>query len=354
MEITFEDLYFAYECCLKRKKNKSGTYSFTNIDLCENLLVLLEELNNKTYTLSPSNCYGIMAPAPREIYAAQFKDRIVQHFYMNEINDILEDQLIDTCCSCRKGKGVDYALKELKRMVKEVSENGTKNCFFLKIDLSGYFMAIDRKQITKKFIELIENNYQGKYKEIILWLTPILFLQNPADNCIKFIKEEIYQKIPDRRILKPNSKYGIAIGNLTAQAGSNLNLNNFDHLVSENLGFSNYVRYVDDVIIIHNKKQDLFELLKTIELELSSVNQNINKKKTKIDTVYHGIHFLGKITYPYGYQKPTKEVIKRIINNIKNFNPNEENYKERINSEIGMLKNYNCRKLISTIKLEIL
>ncbi len=168
MKLTFEDLYNAYECCLKRKKNKSGTYTFANMDLCENLYVLLEDLNNRTYELSPSNCYGITTPAPREIYAAQFRDRIVQHFYMNEINDILEAQLIDTCCSCRKGKGVDYALKSLKEMILKVSENGTKDCYFLKLDLSGYFMAIDREQITEKFIDLIENNYSGKYKELIL------------------------------------------------------------------------------------------------------------------------------------------------------------------------------------------
>ncbi len=141
----------------------------------------------------------------------------------------------------------------------------------------------------------------------------------------------------------------MAIGNLTAQAGSNLNLNYLDHLISENLGFPNYVRYVDDAIIIHNNRQELFALLENIELELAKIHQSINKKKTKIDTAYHGVQFLGKITYPYGYQKPTKEVIKRTINNVKSFNPNEENYRERINSEIGMLKNYNCRKLIENI-----
>ena len=36
----------------------------------------------------PSNCYVVTEPALREIYAAQFGDRIVQHFYMKEMENI--------------------------------------------------------------------------------------------------------------------------------------------------------------------------------------------------------------------------------------------------------------------------
>ena len=35
-----------------------------------------------------SNCYVVTEPALREIYAAQFGDRIVQHFYMKEMENI--------------------------------------------------------------------------------------------------------------------------------------------------------------------------------------------------------------------------------------------------------------------------
>ena len=346
MEILFEDLYKAYESCLKKKKNKAGTYTFANEELCENLYELLEELNNRTYKISPSNCYGISYPAPREIYAAIFRDRIVQHFYMNEVNEILEATLIDTCCSCRKGKGTDYALSELKRMVVEVSEHGTKDCYFLKLDLSGYFMSINRQYICDKFLELIESEYTGKYKDVLLWLTPIIFLHNPAQNCIKHICPKVYAKIPERRILKPDSPCGIAIGNLTAQAGSNLNLNDVDHFVIDDLGIPNYVRYVDDAIVVSSSKQELFSVLNRIEEILDKKGAKLNRKKTKIDTTYHGIEFLGKVTYPYGYQKPKKEVIKRTMSNVRNLNPNDEHFRESVASIVGTLKNYNCRKLV--------
>ena len=182
-KLTFEELYYAYNLCLKNKKKKVGTYNFVNYDLCKNLLKLLDELNNREYVPKKSNCYVITDPALREIYAAQFSDRIIQHFYMNEIEDILEKELVDGCSSCRKDKGNDYALGLLKKYLIETSKNGTKDCFFLKIDISGYFMSISRKQVSDKFLELVKNKYEGKHKELLIYLTPIIFENNPALNC---------------------------------------------------------------------------------------------------------------------------------------------------------------------------
>lgn len=180
--------------CLKNKKRKLGTYNFVNNNLCSNLLALLDEINNRTYVPEPSNCYVITDPALREIYAAQFKDRIVQHFYMHEIGDILEEELVEGCCSCRKDKGTDYGLELLKKYLISTSNKGKKDCYFLKIDLSGYFMSIDRKQISQKFINLITNKYKGKYKDILLYLTPIIFVPNPALSCNYKCGQEIREK----------------------------------------------------------------------------------------------------------------------------------------------------------------
>lgn len=106
--------------------------------------------------------------------------------------------------------------------------------------------------------------------------------------------------------MNPQSDYGIAIGNLTAQAGSNLNLNDFDNYVVKDLKLTNYVRYVDDIVIVSNNKKELINNLYKIIEKLKETNQTLNKKKTKIETAYHGVPFLGKVSYPYGYQKAKK------------------------------------------------
>ena len=344
-DLSFEELYNAYLSCLKRKKNKVGTYSFVNTDLCKNLINLLDSLNNRTYTPKSSNCYVVTDPTYREIFAADFSDRVVQHFYMKEINNILESELVTGCCSCRVGKGTDYALKLLKDYVVNVSNHGKKDCYFLKIDLSGYFMSIDRKIVSDKFIKLINDKYKGKHKDLLLYLTPIIFLNNPSLNCNYKCSSRLRELVPERRTMKQNSECGLAIGNLTAQAASNLNLSDFDKFVTKYLGLTNYVRYVDDIIIVSYSKERLKECFSLIIDKLKETNQIVNTKKTKIDTAYHGIPFLGRVTYPYGYQKPSKKVISRNLLKTIKFD-NKLSLLSSLNSNIGILKKYNCRRLI--------
>lgn len=318
--LSFEELYEAYNLCLKNKKRKMGTYNFVNYDLCKNLIELLEELNNHTYIPQPSNCYVITEPTLREIYAAEFRDRIVQHFYIKEIEDILEEKFVIGCSSCIKGRGTDYALKLLKKYLLETSNKGKKDCFFLKIDLSGYFMSIDRKQISDKFEKLIREDYRGKYKELLLYLTPVIFENNPAKNCKYKCNEKVRMKVPERRKMNAKSNYGIAIGNLTAQAASNLNLNDFDNYVVNTLKLNKYIRYVDDIVIISDNKKQLMDAFPNICRMLENTHQSINKKKTKIDTAYHAVSFLGKASYPYGYQNQVNKSLLEHIKKLKKLN----------------------------------
>ena len=280
-KITFEEIYEAYLLCLKNKKGKQGTYKFVNENLCENLMELVNNLNERNYNPKPSNCYVITEPALREIYAAQFSDRVIQHFYMKEIEDILDEELVDGCCSCRKQRGTDYALKLLKKYLVETSNYGKKDCFFLKIDLSGYFMSIDRKQVGEKFSKLIMEKYKGKHKELLLYLTPLIFENNPALNCRYKCNEKMRKQVPERRKMKKDWKYGMAIGNLTAQAGSNLNLCDFDNYVIKELKLEKYVRYVDDLVIMADNKSKLISSIPLIKQKLKETHQKINRKKQK-------------------------------------------------------------------------
>ena len=56
---------------------------------------------------------------------------------------------------------------------------------------------------------------------------------------------------------------------------------------------------------------------------------------------------MGKVSYPYGYQKPSKQVIIRMYPKAQKIKYTSfENLLAQVNSQIGTLKNYNCRKLI--------
>lgn len=106
-----------------------------------------------------------------------------------------------------------------------------------------------------------------------------------------------------------------------------------------NLGLPHFVRYVDDVIIVNTDKQKLIDTFPAIEAKLNETGQKINHRKTKIENAYHGIKFLGKITYPYGYQKPSPEAAGRVIKSARELTI-DRNVLSKLNSQAGRMKHY--------------
>lgn len=350
--IDFERIETAYENCMKRKKNKQSAMDFSFVDLCYSLTELACEVNDRTYKPSPSSCFVIKEPTIREIFAADFRDRIVQHFFIEEVEPLLDEILIENTASCRKGKGVMFALNKLLNFVVDETNYGREDAYYLKIDLSGYFMSLNREYITQQFVNLIEERYKGFYKEELLFLAPLIYMDDPTFNCKLKSSSYLLKQVPGRKSIFKAAGKGLAIGNITAQHGSNLNLNNFDHFCIEELKFSCYVRYVDDIIIIDRSKQKLEEALPLIESKLRETSQKLNSEKTKIDTVYHGVKFLGHITHPYGYQILTKEVKGRFLKNVRNMNLKNSTLSQ-LNSIVGFMKHYATHNFTMNLLSEI-
>lgn len=55
-------------------------------------------------------------------------------------------------------------------------------------------MSINRKQISKKFMDLIVKEYTGEYTELLKYLTPIIFENNPSLNCNYKCNENMIKK----------------------------------------------------------------------------------------------------------------------------------------------------------------
>ena len=97
------DLYKAFYDAKKHKSNRSYILKFeSNLD--ENLSQLCKELWNRTYQPRPSNCFIITYPKKREVFAADFRDRIVHHLYYNYTYQLFDNTFIEDSYSCRKEK----------------------------------------------------------------------------------------------------------------------------------------------------------------------------------------------------------------------------------------------------------
>ena len=96
-----------------------------------------------------------------------------------------------------------------------------------------------------------------------------------------------------KRILDDGQNIGIPIGNFTSQYYANIYLNELDHYIKEDLRVKNYVRYMDDFVLLVRNKQEAKELLCLIRKYLNKKLQLQLNAKSKYFLNKNGIDFCG-------------------------------------------------------------
>lgn len=99
--------------CRRNKRNTVNALLF-EFNSGENLLRLQQELNDKSYHPSPSILFATTKPKSREIFAADFRDRIVHHLLVEYLERIFEPIFIHDSFACRRDKGTHAAAAGLK------------------------------------------------------------------------------------------------------------------------------------------------------------------------------------------------------------------------------------------------
>jgi len=257
-QFTLNEIYEAYLDCRKNKRNTINALKF-EFKLEENLYLLYKDLNNKTYHPNRSICFIILDPKPREIFAADFRDRIVHHLLVREIEEIFEKRFIFDSCSCRKNKGTHFCVKRLKKFIRKVSENYTKKAYYCQLDIFGFFMSIDKKILYNLIKERIKKEEKPEeWKERILWLSKVIIFNDPTENCIFKGDKNLIKLVPDRKSLfKTEKGKGLPIGNYSSQFFANIYLNELDQFVKRELKCKYYVKYVDDFVLLSRSQEEL-------------------------------------------------------------------------------------------------
>lgn len=359
-----EDLFRAY---LDARRNKRNTYNQLQfeIDYETSLIKLAKEIENKEYKVGRSVCFIIYRPVQREIFAADFRDRVVHHLVFNYINDLFDRSFIDDCYSCRKGRGTSYGIERLEKQIRACSENYTISTYALKLDISGYFMSINRALLYKKIENRIlsRKNRGDKLKDRKLYLLKEIIFNEPTDGCIIKGEKSDWDGLPhDKSLFHSPEGYGLPIGNLTSQLFSNIYLNEFDHYVKRELKTKYYGRYVDDFFLLDRDKKVLLEKLRIITNYLRQQYElTVHPNKIYLQNIAKGVPFLGAFIKPY-----TKLIVNRTKKDINKFFYQTEHslakdnsgrkYLNKIEDSIasyaGYMDNFDSYRLFSTIKLK--
>lgn len=276
---------------------------------------MLKELSGRTYTPGRSVCFVVENPTIREIFAADFRDRIVHHLLVNELIEIGENIFSFESFACRRGKGTHRAIHRLKKHMQRVTKNSRRNAWYMQLDIAGFFMSIDHQvlyEILEQEINRQNKSYQ--WKDDLLWLCRQIIFHKPTENYIKKGDLELFKLVPERKsLLHSLPSKGLPIGNYSSQFFANVYMNELDQYVKRELGADYYVRYVDDFILMHKSKHELKQFKKKTEFFLfDKLGVKLHEEKTKLQLTSKGIDFLGY------FLKPTHILTrKRVVKKMK-------------------------------------
>lgn len=219
--VSFDALHAGYMKARRGKRHTPEVLRFEG-NLEGNLIQLQNELIWNEYSTGPYYTFCVHEPKTRLVAALPFRDRVVQHALVGQMEPIWEARFIEHSYACRVGKGMHAGADQAQKWLRDVTRHHGQ-AYAFKADVLKYFRSIDRHILYG----LIERRIRCKRTLAVC-----------------------------RNILRSWAQ-GLPIGNLTSQLWANVYLHELDKFVKQTLRAKRYARYMDDFIIIHHDKSQL-------------------------------------------------------------------------------------------------
>ncbi len=354
-KIELADVFEAYAECRANKRNTMNALAF-EVDYEQQLIALCNDINTGSYEIGESIAFVIDKPVKREIFAADFRDRIVHHLVINKLNPLFERAFIYDSYACRVGRGTHFAISRADRFIRRCSNNYTTDCYVLKLDIQGFFMAIDKRILWKSLSNFIMQYYKQADKELLLKLCHKIIVNNPTKNCfIKGDRQNWRDLPPDKSLFHSAPFCGLPIGNLTSQIFANFYMNIFDHFIKHDLAVQYYGRYVDDFLVVHHDKDYLQTLIPRVRDFLSlKLGLTLHPKKIYLQHYNKGVNFLGMHIKPHRITSGKRikgnfyGAIARSNHIVREKKPTKDEqaaFLSSMNSYLGIMKHYKTHRL---------
>lgn len=253
-----ENMYQAYLDARRGKRGKRACFEFEK-HLGDNLASLHNAIHTGTYAPSPYFQFVVYEPKRRIIHAPTFRDVVVQHAIYRTIYHIFDRSFISSSFACRIGYGTHKAA----RCARAAMQNHSGDDYVLKLDVRKFFYSMQRS-ILRRLIE---------------------------------------RKIKDRRLVDVMMLFadmetllGIPIGNLLSQIFALIYLNPLDHFIKRLLKVRDYVRYVDDFMLIGLPREKCLALRDAI-VEFLRRLLGLELSRVTLQKVRKGVNFCGYRTW---------------------------------------------------------
>lgn len=233
---------------------------------------ICNELLEDAYKPVEGEKLEVFTPKYRVVTSAKYRDRVPQSsFITNYFYPTVIPNLIAGNCACIKGRGVDAARSEFKRILQQSDTSD----YCVKADMKSYFASIMHERLYTELFEYITDEWARHFFKITV--------ENAGVDDI-----------------------GLDLGSEVYQLGATSFPNKLDHLLDN----GKYIRYQDDLIAI-GTKDECKAILGTIRKEATRLGLTVSEKKTFIQPISRPIKFLGYsfLKHPDGHvtQKRLKD-----------------------------------------------
>lgn len=246
------NLQHAFYKAAKGKRHKNFVLEWEN-NLDNEINQLQYEIKNLTIKTDKYTYFKVFDPKERIISVSPFRVRVYHHAIMNICHHVFENFQMYHSYATRPLKGTHKALKQC------IIDN-QKSKWFLKLDVKSFFDTVDHN-VLKNFIEK-----RFKEKEVNTMFSSIIDSHNSL------------------------LKKGLPIGNLTSQYFANFYLAYLDRYAMQTLKLKYYIRYMDDIMIWGNTKNEIWYYF----TKLAQYLKNILKQEFKTP-------IFNKTSYPFNF-----------------------------------------------------
>lgn len=258
--IGFEALWDSMEKCKRGVIWKDSVAAFV-LNAVPEVTKLANELESGTYKERPHKYFTIKYPKERTIMSIGFRDRV----YQRSLNDVaiyptMSRSFIYDNAACQKGKGSDFARNRMKCHMERFYRKHGADGYILKIDIRKYYDSMRHDVVKQVFREKLPENV-SKRADVILDGFPGDIGFNPGSQIIQIAGISVPDKI--------------------------------DHYIKERLRVKHYMRYMDDMVLIGETKDELKAWLADIKAKLAEIGFETHPEKTRITSLRDGVMWLG-------------------------------------------------------------
>ena len=282
-------LYDAFKASMKGSAWKEEPQRF-EMDFLSEITSLKHELEGKTYKTQPGSEFTLNERGKlRYIHGGRMRDRVVRHALCDGVlGPSLKPYLIYNNGASQEGKGITFARDMFER------------------DLHNYWLQYRTNEGYVGFIDLskfYDNIQHGKVKELVCpkidgfsgWLFSLILdtfqidvsymSDREYETCMeqRFDSVRYHEEVPEE--LRTGEKFmakSVDIGDQVSQDIGVFFPTRLDNYAKIVRGVRRYGRYMDDIYIICQTKEELESVIAGIAEQAESLGLFINEKKTRI------------------------------------------------------------------------